>query len=513
MKRNLLIGLLLLGAGSINLHAQTAAKTPVSQELNLQNFWFNSRNAAAMAFSPLNDYASLDLKYSRAQGSFKSVLEPQGQNDIVAASSGAVHYKGFALYGDFSYTNSFSQGSLYNANLYQPRFSMPYYIADFNPSDWKRQSYDMGFKVSFPTLAAGRLAFGADVRYSDKVGAKQIDPRALSYVVDIQVAPSVAYNVSSKTTLGLALNYERYKERTQHSCENYRKDQPVALMRGVANNSTSSVGGNMGVNDYLYSGNSAGASLSFCTSANAADLFAEVSGGFEKVTVMENPRFPRMRGATSTIYADAAFKANMGAKRNHRIKLEGDFSRVTGSEYTQELVTSPKREWKTLAVTPMSSYMFINVLASYDFYRNMTADSYTWKIGADAVFDMMDQVYFASAFNNMAVESRIRGAYNAIFSGGSTLLTSVAAGYRHPLSGQFINAGTASTQKQILNEMYPSELGYLMSSNVNAGLSLTYSFLIGKKQTIFVRADAQYFKPLSAATDRFVAAATVGLLF
>lgn len=513
MKRNLLIGLLLLGAGSLSLHAQKAVNTPASLELNLQNFWFNSTNAAAMAFSPLTDYATLGVSYVHNQGDFKQVLEPQSENDIVASTSGALHFKGFALYGDFSYTNSFTKGSLYNANLYAPRFSMPYYIADFNLSDWKRQSYDMGFKAALPTMAAGRLAFGMDVHYSDKVGAKQVDPRALSYVIDLQVSPSVAYNISSKTTLGLALNYERNKERTDHSCENYRKDQPVALMRGVGNNSISSVGGNMGVNDYLYSANRAGATLSISSSNSAADLFAEVAGGYEKITVRENPKFPRMRGATNTIFADAAFKANFGAKRNHRLSVTGDFSRVTGLEYTQELVTTPKREWKTLAITPMSNYMFINALASYDFYGNMTGNSYTWKLGADAAFDMIDQSYFTALFNNMAVEARIKGAYNATFSGGSTLLAKLFAGYRHPLSGQFINSGSASADKRVVEEMYPSELAYLMSSSINARLSLTYSFIVARKQAMYIKADAQYIKPLSASTDRINALATVGVLF
>lgn len=513
MKRNLLIGLLLLAAGSTSLRAQDAALTPASQELNLQNFWFNSLNAAAMAFSPLDNYADLELSYGRDMGDFKHALEPLTERDIIASTSGATQFKGFALYGDFSYTNSFSTGSLYNANLYQPRFSMPYYVADFNPSGWKRQNYDMGFKAAFPTLASGRLAFGIGVRYSDKVGAKQVDPRGVATVVNLQASPSVAYRISSGASLGLTLDYERYKERSENHCENHWVNQPVAIMRGLANNSTSNVGGNSGVQDYIYSGHRAGAALGFSSTSRAADIFTELAGGYEDITVMENPKFPRMRGATNTIYADFTFKANLGANRNHRLAFDGSFSNVTGKEYTQELVTSPKRMWETRAITPMSSYMFVNALASYDFYGNMTGNSYLWKAGAEALFDMMNQEYFTSSFNNMAVEARLKGAYNASFGGGSALLAKLTAGYRHPLSGQFLNAGTACSEKAILEDMYPSELAYLMSSSITAGLSLNYSFIVAKKQTMYVKADGQYIKPLSASTNRINVLAAVGVLF
>jgi hypothetical protein len=222
------------------------------------------------------------------------------------------------------------------------------------------------------------------------------------------------------------LAYNRYKERTEHHCENYMVNQPVALMHGLGNNSGGNVGGNMGPGDYLYSGNRMGAALEFSSNGRYADLFAEISGGYETILLKERPTFPRMRGETSTIYADARFKANIGARRNHRLAVSGDFSRVTGSEYTQELVTSPKRAWVTLAVTPMSSYMFVNALASYDFYGNMTSDSYTWSLGADVSFDMMDQEYFGALFNNMSAGARLKGAYNAVFAGGGSLLRGIA---------------------------------------------------------------------------------------
>lgn len=514
MKRNLLIGLLLLAAGSMSLRAQDAALTPAAQELNLQNFWFNSSNAAGMAMSPLLRYNDVSLQYDRSQGDFKDVLDAASQGGVTAATSGALAFKGFALYGDFSYNHSTSKGSLYNANMFEPTFAMPYYLADWNLSDWRRQTFDMGVKIAAPKMADDRLALGLNLRYSDKVGAKQMDPRAVSYVLNLQAAPSLAFAITPSATLGLTLDYERYKERTRHSCENYLVNQSAAMMRGLGYFTSVVIGGNMGVGDILYSGNRFGSALSFEGKGAAADFFTEVAGGYGIIEVMERPSFPRMRGKTATLYGDIALKGNFGANRNHRASLTGSFSKVTGSEYTQELVTTPKRMWYTVAVTPMSTYTFADAALNYDFYKNISDAGYDWKLGAEVDFSMMNQVYMVSYFKNMSVDADVHFAYNFSFAGGSNLLAQVNAGYYHPLSGAYVYTGTTNTDSEIVTGMYPQELAYLTSQCAEAAAGATWSFPITKQlYNLYISAKAQYRKPLGASGNRLCAVATVGMLF
>lgn len=514
MKRNLLIGLLLLAAGSMSLRAQDAALTPAAQELNLQNFWFNSSNAAGMAMDPMQRYNNVSLQYDRRQGDFKNALDAATEGGVTAATSGVLSLKGFVLYGDFSYNHNTSKGSLYNANIFEPTYKMPYYLADWNLSDWRRQTFDMGVKVAAPKMANDRLALGLTIRYNDKVGAKQMDPRAVTYVLNLQAAPSLAFALSPSATLGLTLDYERYKERTRHSCENYLVTQPAALMRGLGYFTNAIIGGNMGVGDLLYSGNRFGGALSFEGNGSAADLFAEVAGGYETIEVMERPSFPRMRGKTATLYGDLTLKGNFGASRNHRVSLTGSFSQVTGSEYTQELVTSPKRMWYTVAVTPMSTYTFADAALNYDFYKNISDAGYDWKLGAEVDFSMMNQVYMVSYFKNMSVDADVHFAYNFAFAGGSNLLAQVKAGYYYPLSGGYLYTGTTNNDSEIVNSMYPKELAYLTSQCLDATAGATYSFPITKQlYNLYISAKAQYRKPLGANGDRLMAVATVGMLF
>lgn len=514
MKRNLLMGLLLLAAGSFNLQAQKAVLSPAAQEINLQNFWFNSSNAAGLAISPLTPYSDVSLRYDREQGDFKRAQEAQSMGQVTAAASGALSFKGFNLYGDFSYINSFSKGCLYNANLYEPSYRMPYFLADWNLSDWKRQCYDMGFKAVAPKLADDRLALGLTMRYCDKVGAKQMDPRGVSYRLDMQVVPSVAFALSPTSTIGFSIDYNRYKERTEHSCQNYLVNQPVAMMRGVGFYTAAIVGGNMGVADLLYSGHRFGGALSFEHKGAAADLFAELAGGYETIKVMEQPKFPRMRGATANIFANLSLKGNFGASRNHRVALTGSFSNITGSEYTQELVTSPKRMWKTLAVTPMSTYMFIDGGISYFFYNNISDSGYDWKIGAEANFNMMDQAYMISAFNNMGIDTDLHFAYNFSFAGGSNLLASARAGYCLPLSGSYLYSGSANQDSEIVKGMYPSDLAYLTTQYVHAAAGAKYSFPIAKgRSNLYFDAEAQYRKPIGIDGGRLLATLALGMIF
>ena len=512
MKRNLLIGLLLLGAGSFGLHAQNAARTPAAQELNLQNFWFNSPNAAALAFSPLENYSDLYLSYSREQGCFKHALSGQMESEIKASTSGALEYKGFALYGDFSYVNSFDKGCLYNANLYEPSFAMPYYVADWNLSDWKRQSYDMGLKAAFPTMADGRLAAGLELRYNDRVGAKQMDPRGQTWALNIVAAPSLAFSPDGRNTLGLTLEYERYKERTSHSCENYLVNQPVAIMRGLGYFTLGNVGGNLSVANYLYSGHKAGAALSWSRNGNLSELFTQISGGYDKITLIERPTFPQRRGDTGTVYGDVVLKANLGSERNHRLAFNGNFSYVTGYEYIQELVTSPKREWVTISVNPASNYLFVNGSISYDYYGGIGSDGYRWRAGALVTYDMFDQTYSYSEFDYMGLDATANGAYNIPVGSSSHLLASASAGYCYPLSGSYLFMGSVNTDSAIVKEFYPSELAYLTSQAVHAGLDLTFSLPVGKRNNLYIKAGATYYKPMGTTGDRIVAAISLGTL-
>ncbi len=488
---------------------------PASQELNLQNFWFGSANSAALAFSPLVDYSDVLLKYSYGHGDLRHAQQPQNENSVEAAASGALRLKGYTMWGDFSYNNIYSRGSLYNANLYEPRFSMPYYICDAVLSDWKRQSYDMGFKVAAPKMAMEHLALGLEARYSNKVGAKQVDPRAVSYVLSLQLTPSVAYRTGSRSTIGLALDYRRYKERTSHSTENYQKDQQVALMRGLGIYTQGIVGGNLGFGDMIYSGNRFGGEAQYCLKADGADWFVRAGASYEKITLLERPSFPRMRGKTGNIAADMALKANLGRQRNHRVALEGDFSRVTGYEYTQELVTSPKREWVTLMVLPMSYYTFAGAAASYDFYHNLTPGGYDSRLGAEVRFDIMDQSYQLSYFNSMSLDAALRGAKNFCFDGGGSLLAKASAGYHLPLDAQYLYAPLSEDSgESIVAGLYPSELAYLKTQYLDASLSLTYSLPVAKgRNNLYFSLSGRYLCPLNADTDRLAADFTVGMMF
>ncbi len=505
----------LLSAGTLSLQAQKPVMTPASQEINLQNFWFGSANSAALAFSPLEDYGDVLLKYSYGQGDLRHAQQAQSESAVKAAASGALRLKGYTLWGDFSYDNIFSRGSLYNANLYEPRFSMPYYICDAVLSDWKRQNYDMGFKMAAPAMASDRLALGLEARYSNKVGAKQVDPRAVSYVLSLQLTPSVAYRIGSRSVIGLSLDYQRYKERTSHSTENYQKDQQVALMRGLGIYTQGIVGGNLGFGNIIYSGNRFGGEAEYSLKADGADWFVSAGGSYETITVLERPSFPRMRGKTGTIAADLALKANFGELRNHRVAVKGDFSRVTGYEYTQELVTSPKREWLTLMVLPMSYYTFAAAAASYDFYHNLTPGGYDSSLGAEVGFDMMDQSYQLSYFNSMSLDAALRGAKNFGFAGGRALLAKASAGYHLPLKAEYLYAPISEdTGESIVAGLYPGELAYLNTQFIDASLNLTYSLPIAKgRNNLYFRASGRYLRALNADTDRLNADLTVGMMF
>ena len=167
-----------------------------------RSLWTATDNAAAFSFSPLPHFGLVGVKGSRQEGEFRPAREASGSTSITAMAAGDATVGKLFLLGDFAFRNIFDNGCNYNTNQYEPTDDMPYYILDTNPSRWIRQEYDMRVRASLPLSSV--LAAGLDVHYIDKVGAKQKDPRSETYVMDIDIRPSLAWKPAQAHLFGVS---------------------------------------------------------------------------------------------------------------------------------------------------------------------------------------------------------------------------------------------------------------------------------------------------------------------
>ena len=195
--------------------AQTGTKAAIERAA-LENIWTsNTENAAGgMVDAPTlmaNAFAGYDYK----KGDFKPKQVGEKINSLVFHTDGGGIYKNVGnmyLWGEFTYTKDDISGAKWNATLADPTRDMPFFVADENVSKWKNQTYDMKFKAGFPRLINNHLIIGIAGGYKAAIAAKQLDPRPLTRVSDLNVMPSIVWEFDPSNALGAVFHYTSYRE-------------------------------------------------------------------------------------------------------------------------------------------------------------------------------------------------------------------------------------------------------------------------------------------------------------
>lgn len=149
--------------------------------------WLESGNSALMETSGKRTDNTAGLSYGFITGDHHLFQEPQSSHNVRFNTAGYATIGKIKLWGQFSYDNITDSGTRYNTLVYAPhdeRFI--YNVADTTLSDWKKQSYDMEFKMSAPL--SQRLSGGLHIKYRDRIAAKQQDPRSESTVYEAEVS-------------------------------------------------------------------------------------------------------------------------------------------------------------------------------------------------------------------------------------------------------------------------------------------------------------------------------------
>ena len=218
--------------------------------------WLESGNSALMETSGKRTDNTAGLSYGFITGDHHLFQEPQSSHNVRFNTAGYATIGKIKLWGQFSYDNITDSGTRYNTLVYAPhdeRFI--YNVADTTLSDWKKQSYDMEFKMSAPL--SQRLSGGLHIKYRDRIAAKQQDPRSESTVYEAEVSPSIACIIGSSHFIGFNVLYSRLLERSAPTLSNGSILQNVFVLKGLGNY-TEDVVGSGGLYTMYYQGNSYG---------------------------------------------------------------------------------------------------------------------------------------------------------------------------------------------------------------------------------------------------------------
>lgn len=513
MKRIIAISAVLVCLGSTGALAEEPSgiwRNTVLRETAIRNsLWLESSSAAGLAFSPYKVFNVLDLSYDGGYGEFRKNGTGKSSTVISLNTSGAAYIGKFLATGGFSYRNISEHDALYNVLNYELEPNMPYHPVDDKSSGWQKQEYLLNAGLSSPVLW-NRVAFGLKLDYKTKVGAKQLDPRGENYNLSINLYPSISLRLG-RSLLGLSGTYAYGFERGAVSNNNPWQDQKVWEHRGLGESTQTKVGGNEGMKTHSYRSHRYGAALQY----SLGDILF-VEAGFEHRTTLgtENPKLPKKLGSISENDISLSSAWLFGKDKSNKLSLDALCSLTTGIEYVQQLdKTAYRQEWVVISTNEMTSCTGVNVRLGYDhLFGASDPRGYSWKIGAEATFDLFNQSYLspASTLGTMRLYSGALADKHFKFR-KSTLLVGVHAGYAAGLGAGYnsLNAKAHATPKAMVQD----NADYLNASFLKAGGRIEWTFDTGKSLSWFLGGKVSYLRAFALNRDRVICSATFGILF
>lgn len=438
--------------------------------------WFNSSNAAGLAAEPFAGFKTASIRYAGENGTYHLMQQGQNTNDIIFNTEGVVKVGKVQLWGQFDYNNITDNGTRYNTIQYDPfdeRFL--YSVADTTSSQLKKQSYDMQFKAAVPVVE-DRLFAGLHMRYSDKIFAKQNDPRAETYQYFVTLSPSLVYRMD-RSSLGFDLRYTNLYQRVSNTISNTDLPQIVSLTRGLGNRTEDLVGGNVNMSVLYYKSNSYGGSLQWHYQS-PVEILLEAGADLHVTEAFRTPSLPRAIGRTDVL--DLTFKGQIkiDGEALQIITVDAAMRSTDGTEYAT--VQEKGIGWIIASESIMSRYSAITATAAYDYYIK-DGDSYKWDFHAGAAFRMKDDIYYspAAAFNYNAVMADL-GVKRYFLLNKSSLLAGIDAAARKGLSGEYVFGGSKNDNR-LATEWYPHDLDILTSDYILAGANAEWMFPVNEK--------------------------------
>jgi len=450
-----------------------------AMEVNFaQSLWANSSNAAGLVFNPLYRYNIVSGFLDYEKGDYKLQQSGDSQRRFGFNTNGALRLGKMALWGDFTFSDNHITGATYNTNLNNPRPDMPFYIADPNKSDWRRQSYDMAVKAAFPI--GDQLSFGVEINYLTMKGAKQLDPRGtvLSYFIDVH--PSFVYKIGDNHYAGVRFQYNNSFDRTSFRNSLSFGSQQIFIMRGLGNFTRGMVGGSGGnIGVFYYNGNGWGGGLQYGFMGDHTDVLFDLSYDRRMIETFETPTAPRQRGDADNTTLSGNVQLLRKGSVTHKATLHLVHSATDGIEYVQEYVPDYGLfPWLTVAKYIKSTYKQLSVSLQYDAFIGTHTD-YDWKLGLNAAFSDQQDEYILpySEFNARGFSTGFHAGKNFTLCSSSKLLLGVNCGYRKNLDGNYSYNGMDS-ESVIVTDFYAKDLAFHTADTWQTGCNLDFSFVL-----------------------------------
>jgi len=467
--------LLFLALVPCALAAQGGNDRTVLKLNELDALWSSSSNAAGLVISPYREFNALDVRYGWQGGDYRPMQTGTDVSDLQFDTQGAKQIGKVQVWGRFRYNNISDKGSSYNTLLYDPfdeRFL--YTAADTVAGAWKKQSYEMQFKAAMPLT--DYLAAGLHVRYTDRIAAGQIDPRAESYHYSIVVKPAIAFR-GGFGSIGLNGLYTNTFERSTPSISNTQVNQKVYLLKGLGNWVGEQVGGG-GLGTMYFRCNTWGGAMQYAYDGNWK-LFSELSWARHSTKISESPTQPKPHGNTVRDEFTFSSGAHFGnGDILHAVSAEASLYITKGVEPTVTWNTA-EGIWVVLTELEQCRMRTASASLAYHLYK-AEGSGYKTHLQAGLGFEDKADTYAtpASVFSYDNILAEIGAEHRFAIGQGSILVAASVRGCKN-LQAQYVYSGHRTGTAPV-SELYPHNMAVYSADRLLGSLGAEYAFPVSE---------------------------------
>lgn len=500
------------------VHAQDTLSTANGklQLAPVRNPWLGTQNAAGLSVLPLSSMGQTWLKGAIEEGDLKRPQQPTQSRNIQFLSERYQSLKNASFYGKFSFQQKWDDGIKWS-DVMDPYRRSPYVVADSIGGDWKKQLYDLELKASTPLNQQRSLLLGAGLQYKVGTGARQNDPRPLTYSNEISLNPSLVWAASKRLSLGLNGNINFFKEKLSFEASNnedihyryklaglgyYYRVQSIAETR-------------------FYTGKTFGGAAQVQWEGESLRFLLDAGYSRRMEDSEDGSTFPQLNGNFTEDQYHASLNATL-LTGSYTHQWTASWNTFDGKGRDYHYGESVNRQLPPLVNEDVLSNTFYNEGAfHYRWIKDRFQDDYKWMLHAAVIYSGMDNRYNFPQFRNTvdANEYRLAFSRNLVFSDARNFIWGVSIALRdcftHYNDYQPFGYQTDVVMKGLVNP----DQQWLMSDMFKAGLSAEYRFPVSRSSetSIFIKAEGSMWKRIKPTelpnASRNFAGLTIGMTY
>jgi hypothetical protein len=390
-------------------------------------------------------------------------------------------------------------------------------VADSIGGDWKKQLYHLELKASAPIGPQRTLMLGAGLQYKLGTGARQNDPRPLSYSNDISFNPSLLWTAGKKLRIGLNGNLNFFKEKVSFQASNnedihyryklaglgyYYRVQSISEAR-------------------YYNGSTFGGSAQVQWEEESLRLLLDAGYSFREEDAEDGSTFPLLNGNFREDQYHASLNATLLTGRfTHQWQASWKLYDGKGRDY--HYGESVNRELPPLVNSGILNNTFYNEGAfHYRWIKDRFQDDYKWILQASVIYSGMDNRYNHPRFRNTvdANEYRLSFSRNLAFSDTRNFIWGMNIALRDCFTHYNDFSPSGYQTDIVMKGLVLPEQEWLMSDIFKAGISAEYRFPVDRSSgtSLFIKAEGSIWKRIKPndlpGASRNFAGLTIGMTY